>query len=117
MMAWAPRSRCAGSPFKRTMFSFEARDGWILPGELKDPVVIQVTGDRIARVIADGNFDRKTAGGTWVDLGAATILPGLMDAHVHLQIGGARVRTRAPSSALGSRRSLTWAQPRTSSSD
>jgi imidazolonepropionase-like amidohydrolase len=70
---------------------FVRSEGWVDPvsGELKDPVVIQVTGDRIARIIPDGDFDRKTAGGTWVDLGAATILPGLFDAHVHLQIGGA----------------------------
>jgi imidazolonepropionase-like amidohydrolase len=63
---------------------------WLDPiaGEIKGPVVIQVTEGRVARVIPAADFDRKTAG-TVIDLGTATVLPGLIDGHVHLQIGGA----------------------------
>ncbi|HEX2454720.1 MAG TPA: amidohydrolase family protein [Vicinamibacterales bacterium] len=61
---------------------------WLDPisGELKGPVVIQVSGDRITKIIPTAEHK---ATGRVIDLGAAAILPGLIDAHVHLQIGGA----------------------------
>jgi imidazolonepropionase-like amidohydrolase len=69
--------------------TFVRSERWLDPisGEIKGAVVIQVTGERITKVIPAGDFDRKAAG-TLIDLGTATILPGLTDAHVHLQIGG-----------------------------
>jgi imidazolonepropionase-like amidohydrolase len=61
---------------------------WLDPisGELKGPVIIEVSGDRIAKVVQAGDYQTV---GTTIDVGDATILPGLIDAHVHLQIGGA----------------------------
>jgi len=61
---------------------------WLDPisGEMKGPVIIQVRGDRIAKVLSAA---AANAPPTMIDLGNATILPGLVDAHVHLQIGGA----------------------------
>ena len=69
--------------------TFVRSERWLDPvsGEMKGPVVIQVTGDRITRVVPAADFE-ATAAGTVIDLGTATILPGLTDAHVHLQIGG-----------------------------
>jgi len=49
--------------------------GVVAPGE------IRVEGDRIAEV---GSAVRRPAGAEIVDLGDATLLPGLIDAHVHL---------------------------------
>src|SRR5262245_43280730 len=66
--------------------------GWLDPisGELRGASVFQITGGAIGRVIPAADFDRDRKPGTAVtDLGAATILPGLVDAHVHLTIGGA----------------------------
>src|SRR5262245_891402 len=57
-----------------------------LPGGIKGPVVIRIAGDRIAKVMPAAEYK---AVGTLIDLGNSTILPGLIDAHVHLQIGGA----------------------------
>jgi imidazolonepropionase-like amidohydrolase len=57
-----------------------------ISGELKGPVIIEVSGDRIAKVVQAGDYQTV---GTTIDVGDATILPGLIDAHVHLQIGGA----------------------------
>jgi CubicO group peptidase (beta-lactamase class C family)/imidazolonepropionase-like amidohydrolase len=73
---------------EQTKDTFLRSERWLDPisGALKGPVVIQVTGERIAKVIPAGDFDGK---GTVIDLGSATILPGLIDGHVHLQIGGA----------------------------
>jgi imidazolonepropionase-like amidohydrolase len=63
--------------------------GWLDPtsGELRGPVVVLVAGQKIASVVAATAFDVKAANSV-IDLGNATLLPGLIDAHVHLQIGG-----------------------------
>jgi imidazolonepropionase-like amidohydrolase len=56
-------------------------------GRYSGPAVILVQAGRIADVIAPDRFDSTRAART-IDLGDATVLPGLIDAHVHLTIGG-----------------------------
>jgi imidazolonepropionase-like amidohydrolase len=53
---------------------------------LEDPVVL-VQGERIRHIFPRGQ-DAIPAGATVHDLGAATLLPGLIDAHVHFYRGG-----------------------------
>jgi imidazolonepropionase-like amidohydrolase len=50
-------------------------------------VTVIVAGSRIAEVVASSRY-RPRAGDQRIDLGDATLLPGLIDAHVHLSIGG-----------------------------
>lgn len=55
-------------------------------GQIRGPLVIQVSGGRITKILPANEVDARS--GTVIDLGNATVLPGLIDAHVHLQIGG-----------------------------
>ena len=50
-------------------------------GRVRGPVVVIVRGERIAEV-RDGGA--APAGARLIDLGDATLLPGLIDVHVHL---------------------------------
>jgi imidazolonepropionase-like amidohydrolase len=50
------------------------------------PAVIVVRGDRIVSVGAQA--DPAARGARTIDLGAAILLPGLIDTHVHLTLGG-----------------------------
>lgn len=52
----------------------------VVQGKYVSPAVIVVEGDRIAAI----NPATRPAGATVVNLGERTLLPGLMDAHVHL---------------------------------
>lgn len=63
---------------------------WLEPvsGELRGPSVFEIAKGEIVRIIPASAFNRA-AGPTVIDVGNATILPGLIDAHVHLEIGGA----------------------------
>jgi len=67
---------------------FIRSERWLDPitGGITGPVVIRIAGDRIAKVMPAAEYKGV---GTLIDLGNSTILPGLIDAHVHLQIGGA----------------------------
>ena len=56
-------------------------------GQARGPVVILVAGQKVAKIVPAGSFNEKSARSV-IDLGNATVLPGLIDAHVHLQIGG-----------------------------
>jgi imidazolonepropionase-like amidohydrolase len=56
-------------------------------GRVSGPSVILVSSAKIVAIVPAAGFDGKSAR-TVIDLGTATILPGLTDAHVHLQIGG-----------------------------
>ena len=61
---------------------------WVLDverGEAIENGVIVVAGDR---VVAIGRKGEVTPKGEQIDLGDATLLPGLIDAHVHLMLGG-----------------------------
>jgi imidazolonepropionase-like amidohydrolase len=57
-------------------------------GALVPHAVVVVQGDRIAAVGGAGDV-RIPAEAEVVDLGDATLVPGLIDAHVHLTLGGA----------------------------
>jgi imidazolonepropionase-like amidohydrolase len=62
---------------------------WLDPvsGQLRGPVIVQITGGKIAKVGAPGEFQLGSSASV-TDLGTSTLLPGLVDAHVHLQLGG-----------------------------
>jgi imidazolonepropionase-like amidohydrolase len=59
---------------------FDARNGTLLANQ-----VIVVRGDRIADIGAGVEIP---AGATVIDLSNATVLPGMIDAHVHVNTGG-----------------------------
>src|ERR1700738_3526453 len=54
-------------------------------GNLLDNQVVLVRGERIAEV---GSALQIPAGATVIDLSTATVLPGMIDAHVHVNTGG-----------------------------
>jgi imidazolonepropionase-like amidohydrolase len=61
---------------------------WVLDverGELIENGIVIVTGDRIVAVVRKGEVVPK---GEAIDLGETTLMPGLIDAHVHLLLGG-----------------------------
>ncbi|HEX8076287.1 MAG TPA: hypothetical protein VF511_00620, partial [Chthoniobacterales bacterium] len=61
---------------------------WLLDverGEMIENGVVVVKGDRIAAVGRKGEVKPE---GDLTDLGDATLMPGLIDAHVHLMLGG-----------------------------
>ena len=59
---------------------FDARAGRMLEGQ-----VILIRGERIAEVGANVRVPREAR---VIDLSAATVLPGMIDAHVHVNTGG-----------------------------
>lgn len=61
-------------------------------GNVVDNQVIIVRGDRIADV---GGAVQIPAGATVIDLGAATVMPGMIDTHVHMNTGGVNLAQRA----------------------
>jgi imidazolonepropionase-like amidohydrolase len=65
---------------------FDARSGNLLANQ-----VIVVRGDRIADVGASVEIP---AGATVIDLTNATVLPGMIDAHVHVNTGGVNLSQR-----------------------
>lgn len=64
-------------------------------GTTRRNVVVIVQGSHIADVIPAARYSQR-ASDRLIDLGSATLLPGLIDGHVHLTIGGAP-RTNASS--------------------
>lgn len=61
---------------------------WLLDverGEMIENGVVVVSGDRIAAVGRKGEVASK---GEEINLGEATLMPGMIDAHVHLLLGG-----------------------------
>src|SRR5688572_16487634 len=56
-------------------------------GKYDGPSVLLVTGTRISRVVPAAGFDARDVT-RLIDLGDMTVVPGLIDAHVHLAIGG-----------------------------
>ncbi len=57
-------------------------------GRYSGPAVILVDRGRITRVLAGAGRCRAGVADSVIDLGDLTVLPGLIDAHVHLAIGG-----------------------------
>ena len=55
-------------------------------GRVVRPAVVEVRGERIVAVRS--RMERPAAGARVVDLGSAILLPGLIDTHVHLTLGG-----------------------------
>jgi imidazolonepropionase-like amidohydrolase len=66
---------------------FDARSGSMLPNQ-----VVLIRGDRITDV---GPAVQIPAGARVIDLSTATVLPGMIDAHVHVNTGGASLAMRA----------------------
>jgi imidazolonepropionase-like amidohydrolase len=66
---------------------FDSRTGTMLPNQ-----VVVIRGDRIVDV---GPTVQIPAGARVIDLGQATMMPGLIDAHVHVNTGGASLAMRA----------------------
>jgi imidazolonepropionase-like amidohydrolase len=66
---------------------FDSRSGTMVPSQ-----VVLIRGDRIADV---GPAVQIPAGARVIDLGQSTIMPGLIDAHVHVNTGGASLAMRA----------------------
>jgi len=73
----APRSQVVAIRAGRL---FDARSGKLLANQ-----TILIRGDRIAEVGADV---RVPSGARVIDLGQATVLPGMIDVHVHVNVGG-----------------------------
>ena len=61
-------------------------------GNLLENQVVLVRGERIAEV---GPAIQIPSGATIIDLGTATVLPGMIDAHVHVNTGGVTLAQRA----------------------
>lgn len=63
--------------------------GWLLDGSagpiLKE-VLLEIKNDRIAAI--RGGMEKEFAGGDFLDLSDCTLLPGLVDCHVHLSMSG-----------------------------
>jgi imidazolonepropionase-like amidohydrolase len=71
---------------------FDARSGKMLANQ-----VIVIRGDRIADVGANAQVP---PGSTMIDLGGATVLPGMIDGHVHLNLQAANSPSRRTLIAL-----------------
>jgi imidazolonepropionase-like amidohydrolase len=82
VVAMAISAACGGSEPSRdlgiVLSAARAYDGF---GEAIVPAVIYVSGDRIAGVGTDVEVPDSVL---FIDLGDATLLPGLIDAHVHI---------------------------------
>ena len=61
-------------------------------GNLLDNQVVLVRGERITEV---GAAIQIPSGATIIELGSATVLPGMIDAHVHVNTGGVTLAQRA----------------------
>ena len=66
---------------------FDVKSGTMLNNQ-----IVVVRGDRIADV---GEAVQIPAGATVIDLGSATVLPGMIDSHVHVNTGGQNLAQRA----------------------
>jgi imidazolonepropionase-like amidohydrolase len=71
----------------RAAHLFDAKSGTMLNNQ-----IVVVRGDRIADV---GEAVQIPAGATVIDLGSATVLPGMIDSHVHVNTGGQNLAQRA----------------------
>lgn len=70
-------------------------------GIIVDDAVVVIDGNRITEV-----GHAVPPGATVIDLGGATLLPGLIDTHTHLSVGGS-VRGRGPNALMASPEDVT----------
>src|SRR5688572_20668289 len=87
VLAWAPTCRAQATRERADLAVRAARVLDIRTGRYDGPTVVLVSGTRISRVIPARQFDARDAART-IDLGDMTLVPGFIDAHVHLAIGG-----------------------------
>ena len=59
----------------------------VVSGRYSSPSVVIVAGARIARITEETSF-KPAPGDSVIDLAGTYLLPGLIDAHVHLTLGG-----------------------------
>src|SRR5215211_7910599 len=59
----------------------------VTEGRLRGPSVFLISGNRIARIVEPKDFAPGDAVET-INLGQSVLMPGLIDGHVHLQLGG-----------------------------
>lgn len=71
----------ATSADDRTIILHAARMLDVAAGEIVSPGEVLIRGERI---VAAGSHVDRPAGAQVIDLGEATLMPGLIDAHVHL---------------------------------
>lgn len=72
--------------------TYKIKAGWLIDGtgeKAKKDVSLLIQGGRFSAV--DRNFTKDSLDGTYLDLSAYTIIPGLVDSHVHLTFNGNRV--------------------------
>jgi imidazolonepropionase-like amidohydrolase len=82
--------RLAGRPAVGQRADLAVRAARVLDvttGRYRGPTVLLVTGTRISGLVSPAQFDSGMASRV-VDLGEMTVVPGLIDVHVHLTIGG-----------------------------
>jgi len=86
--AQAPREAPAAKAADKTVLIKAAR---LIDGRSDQPrrgLAVLVTGDRIQEVGPEGDLARKAGQAQVVDLGDATLLPGLIDNHTHVLLQG-----------------------------
>lgn len=80
-----------GAPAQQSPSRFLIRAKRMIDGASSQPItpaVILVEGDRILAVGADAESATRAGSATLVDLGDATLLPGLIDNHTHVLLQG-----------------------------
>ena len=88
----APLATQAQSPDSAARTAYVIRAAHLVDGRSptrRDDVAILVVGDRIKAVGGAADVARQApAGARTIDLGGATVLPGLIDAHTHILLQG-----------------------------
>ena len=90
-LACAAASPAAAQDAPATSVITAARMLDVESGRMVERPVLVVTGGRITAIGTNGQLPAAPANADRIDLGTATILPGLIDMHVHLA-GSARIR-------------------------
>lgn len=86
LMSGSASTSQAQDPTPRTVV-YAARVLDVVNGRYQGPSALLIRGTRIADLLPRSSFTPRSTD-TVIDLGDATLLPGLIDAHVHLTIGG-----------------------------
>src|SRR5262249_40600535 len=81
LLLLAPALQGQDAPAQRSVVLHAARLLAIEAGKIVTPGEVLVQGERI---VAAGSAVKHPAGAEVIDLGDTTLLPGLIDAHIHL---------------------------------